>query len=91
MIRVYRVKAVPLVISTGYYFILMCGDEEVVGFKYEDDADKICDLLNSQDELIGEITKSLLYCIDNERSYGDEYTADVLNDIVEQFKLRERI
>lgn len=86
----YRVKAVPLVISTGYYFILMCGDEEVVGFKYEDDADKICDLLNKQDELIGEITKSLLYCIDNERSYGDEYTADVLNDIVEQFKLRER-
>lgn len=87
----YRVKAVPLGISAGYYFILMCGDEEVVGFKYEDDADKICDLLNSQDELIGEITKSLLYCIDNERSYGDEYTADVLNDIVEQFKLRERI
>ena len=87
----YSVKAVPLVISTGYYFILMCGDEEIVGFKYEDDADKICDLLNSQDKLIGEITKSLLYSIDNERSYGDEYTAEVLNDIVEQFKLRERI
>lgn len=52
---------------------------------------QVTDRLNEQDELIGEITKSLLYCIDNERSYGDEYTAEVLNDIVEQFKLRERI
>lgn len=87
----YVIKEVPLSISTEYYYKLMWGDEEIMGFKYGFDADKICDLLNEYENLIGEITKSLLYCIDNEKSYGDEYTADVLNDIVEQFKLRERI
>lgn len=48
----YNVKAVPLRISTGYYFILMNEDEEVVGFDREDDADKICELLNEQQETI---------------------------------------
>lgn len=51
-------------------------------------------LLNEQDkelerlnELIMEISKTINYQIDNERSYGDEYTAEILNDIKEQFKL----
>lgn len=48
----YNVKAIPLGYSTGYYFILMWGDKEVVGFKYEDDADKICELLNEQQKTI---------------------------------------
>lgn len=51
-------------------------------------------LLNDMDneierlnKLIMDISKTINYMVDNERSYGDEYTAEMLNDIKEQFNL----
>ncbi len=55
------------------------------------DLQGIVDKLNELNDLILEVTKSMLYYIDNERSYGDEYVASVLNDIVDEFKLRDKL
>lgn len=92
----YGVEKKPLGHSTGYFYYLVCDDKQLCGFKYEDDADFICDLLNKQDDIIEKyrdilnaIGKCVKYSIDNERSYGDEYTASVLNDIFDEFILGE--
>ena len=39
------------------------------------------------DKLLLEISKTINYMIDNERDNGDEYTAEILNDIKEKFNL----
>ena len=39
------------------------------------------------DKLLLEISKTINYMIDSERSNGDEYTAEILNDIKERFNL----
>ena len=39
------------------------------------------------DKLLLEISKTINYMIDRERSNGDEYTAEILNDIKERFNL----
>ena len=54
---------------------------------------EITDMFKEREQLLYnllcEIGVTIQYCIDNERSNGDGYTADVLNDIYGKFNLNE--
>ena len=61
----FYIEAKPLGISTGYYFLLidregeLLDGEDWITFKYEDDADIICDFLNLQEERIRGLSKEI--------------------------------
>lgn len=67
------------VLNTSYYTALYCTEQ------YEE----VSELHTELFDLLCKISQSMQYGIDNERSYGDEYTAEVLNDIYEEFNLKE--
>lgn len=54
---------------------------------------EITDMFKEREQLLYnllcEISQSIQYGIDNERSYGDEYTTEVLNDIYNEFNLKD--
>ena len=59
-------------------------------------AEALCEILNEQEDMIMElkkflydINKSIMYTIDNEKNYGDEYVSEVLQDLEDEFKLDE--
>lgn len=71
-------------------------DEDGNGNRYrcydECRAELFCLMLNEHNKeaqdlkkLLVNIIEDINYDIDNERSYGDEYTAEVLNDIKEKY------
>lgn len=48
----FYVLATPLGYSTGFYYNLIDREKELndIGFKYEDEADTVCEFLNKQDK-----------------------------------------